>query len=405
MGIVHYYRGHIRVRLLGNTPERFLNICNANQISIRNVEYHNGNYFFEMEPRDYKRLRPVVRKTAMKPVIVDKQGLPFTLFRYRKHQCFVVGIMLSFFIIYLLSLFIWDISFEGNCIYSDEAMMNYLKKIDIEPGMRIAQIDCDRVEKQFRREFQDITWISAEVSGTRLQIYIKENDEDVLSLRDNTPCNLVASKDGVVESIITRCGTPLVKPGDEVHAGDTLVSGVIHTYDDFGTVINTRMDHADADIMIRTIYDYEDKLSKSYQYKIYTGNEKKVKYCDINGKLFYLGFVPGYENYQVISNDRQVKLTKNFFLPIRYGKKEYVEYYIDTNSYTKEEAGKILEDKFCVFLENLTQKGVQILEKNVKIYENTASFSYSGQICVIEAAYIEAEPIETTEGTGQDEYR
>lgn len=405
MGIVHYYRGHIRVKLLGNTPERFLNICNANQIHIWNVEYRAGNYYFEMKPDDFKRLMPVVRKTAMRPVIVDKQGLPFVLFRYRKHQCFVLGIMLSFFIIYLLSLFIWDISFEGNCIYSDETMMNYLKEIDIEPGMRITQIDCDVLEKQFRKEFHDITWISAEVSGTRLQIYIKENDEDVLISRDNNPCDLVAAKEGIIDSIITRCGTPLVKPGDEVHAGDVLVSGTINTYDDYGTVISTRMDHADADIKIKTSYDYEEILMKKYQYKIYTGNKKEVQYCDILGKLFYFGFLPKYENYQVVSNDEQVKLTKNFYLPVRYGKKEYVEYYIDTNLYTKEEAGKILEGKFCIFLENLKQKGVQILTKDVKIYENTASFSYSGQISVIEAAYIEAEPIETTEGTDQDEYR
>lgn len=400
-----YIRGDIRIKLYGNTPERFLNICNANQIPIRNVEYHSGNYYFHMKPEDYKKLLPIVRKTAMKPVIVEKNGLPFVMFRYRKHQCFVIGIMLSFFIIYLMSLFVWEIDFEGNLIYSDEVMMNYLEEIDVQPGMWISQIDCNKIEKQFRRKFPEITWISAEVSGTRLQIFIKENDEDVLAVRDSAPCDLIAVKDGIVETIITRSGTPLVKNGDEVHKGDILVGGTVNTYDDYGTVINTKNVHADADIMIRTTQECDIRLFKAYEYKIYTGKQKEILYFDINGEQIYLGFLPKYENYQVITEENHVKLTKNFFLPIRYGKKEYVEYYSDINIYTKEEAYKILEDKFLMFLQKLMQNGVQILEKDVRIYENTASFSYSGQLLVLEAAYMEAEIIESTEGTGNNEYR
>jgi similar to stage IV sporulation protein len=405
MRLFQYLHGSIKVRLIGNTPERFLNICNANGIEIWNVEHRNGTYYFDMFPKDFKAIREVVHKTSMRPVIVEKYGLPFLLFRYRKHPCFAVGIMLSFFMFYLLSLYIWDIDFDGNLIYTDDTLMNFLQTIEVAPGMMSRKVDCDEIEKCFRREFSDITWVSAEISGTRLLIHIKENDEDVLQIPDDTPCDLTATRDGTVESIITRSGTPLVKPGTQVQAGDILVSGIVNTYDDYETLIASRSVHADADIYIRTVYEYESKLNKLYEYKIYTGNSKQIYYFDWNGRLFYAGIHPQYENCQVISTDRQVKLTENFFLPLRYGKKEYVEYYVDTDFYKEEEAERILSERFSIFLENLAQKGVQILENNVKIYVNTSSYSYTGQIVVLEPAFVETGLIELTEGTGQDEYR
>ena len=149
MKLTHFFRGNIRVRLIGNTPERFLNICNANKIRIWDLENKSGIYYFQMYPYEYKRLLPVVRKTGMKPFIVEKKGLPFFVFHYRKHQCFLVGIMLSFFIIYLMSLYVWEIDFEGNHLYTDEIKMNYLKEIQVGPGILIKRLDSDYIEKQF----------------------------------------------------------------------------------------------------------------------------------------------------------------------------------------------------------------------------------------------------------------
>lgn len=404
MDVLHLLKGRIRIKLLGNTPERFLNICNANHIKIWNIEYQKGSYYFEMFPVDYRKLKSVVRKTSMRPLIIEKRGLPFILFRYRKHQCFVVGIMLSFFILYLLSLFVWEISFDGNLIYSDEVLMNYLEEIDVSHGILLKNVACDEIEKQFRRNFPDITWVSAEIQGTRLLIHIKENDEDVLFIPETNPCDIIAERDGTIYSIITRSGTPKVKAGDVVSEGDILVSGVVDTLDDYGTVIGSRMVHADADILINTAYYYEDDLSKRYDYKIYTGEHKQLYYVDVYGKVLHVGIVPEYDLSRIITTDNQITLSKNFYLPIRYGKKEYVEYYLESDYYTENQAKAILEKRLSVFLENLTQKGVQILENNVKIVKNAVSYSFVGEIIVIEPACTEAEPTGHMEGTSVDEY-
>lgn len=405
MKIIFNIWGNLHVKLIGNTPERFLNICNANDIDIRQVEYKEGYYYFWITPRDYKKLLPIVFKTNMRPVIIEKKGVPFLIFRYRKHQCFLIGIMLSFFIIYILSLYVWEIDFEGNSIYSDEIMMNCLKENNIVPGVKIKGIDCVDIEKMFRKKFKEITWVSAEISGTRLLIFIKENDEDPIEVQSEDSCDLIATKDGIVDSIITRTGTPMVKAGDKVKTGDILVSGEIITYDDADAPINRKWVHADADILLKTSYEYENELKIAYQYKIYTGKCKKIYYIDINGNRKNLGIKPDFDTFQVYNNAKKIKLTKNFFLPLEYGTMEYVEYYIDTDFYTESEAKSILERRFLTFLENLARKGVQIIEKNVKIEKNAVSYFYSGEISVLEAAFIESKPVDLTEGIGENEYR
>lgn len=403
MNLMQYIKGSVRIKLAGNMPEKFLNICNANSICIYDIENIDGDYYCRILPSDYKKLLPVVYKTSVMPCIIEKYGLPFFIFSHRKHQCFVVGVMLSFFILYLLSLFVWDISFDGNTRYSDDVLVDFLATVDIIPGMMIKKTDCDYIEKNIRKSFDDITWVSAEISGTRLIVHIKENDEDVIEKRSNEPHDIVAAKSGTVYSIVTRTGTPLVAAGDEVKEGDILVSADVYTYDDYGTIISSKQVAADADILLSTVYEYNNYLPKKYEYKIYTGKKASVGYIEINGKVINAGFVPDYEAYTNVSKDRQLRLTRNFLLPVHYGKREYMEYYTETNEYTINEANVILNDRLEIFLQNLRQKGVQIIENNVKINVNAAVYSFAGEISVIEAAVTQSEPVRNEEGTLKDE--
>ena len=59
----------------------------------------------------------------------------------------------------------------------------------------------------------------------------------------------MAACSGVVTSMITRAGTPKVKPGDEVEKGQILVSGIVDVYNDAKEVVNQRPVSADADIL------------------------------------------------------------------------------------------------------------------------------------------------------------
>ena len=104
------------------------------------------------------------------------------------------------------------------------------------------EISCGDLEKQIRNAFPEIGWVSAELTGTRLTVHVREND-GILKAEtgSDAPCELTAGSDGTVTKIIVRNGIAIdgfgKARGDEVKTGDVLVSGKLPIYDDSETLV------------------------------------------------------------------------------------------------------------------------------------------------------------------------
>lgn len=97
------------------------------------------------------------------------------MFRYRKRKLFFGGIFIFFGFLFLLSRYIWNIEIVGNTSVTDSAMITYLTEQGCGFGARKAKIDCAGLEEQSSMDYSNIIWTSAQISGTKLTIQIKEN--------------------------------------------------------------------------------------------------------------------------------------------------------------------------------------------------------------------------------------
>ena len=70
--------------------------------------------------------------------------------------------------------FIWAVEISGNSSYSGQVLRDFLAESGIGYGSWKRSIDCEKTETLLRREFDDITWVSARISGTRLYVDIQE---------------------------------------------------------------------------------------------------------------------------------------------------------------------------------------------------------------------------------------
>jgi len=68
-----------------------------------------------------------------------------------------------------------------------------------------------------------------------------------------------------------------------------------------------------------------------------------------------------------LETDKQAKLGNSFYLPIWIEKTEYREYEPENKIYTKEQCNKMAKERFYRYCKTLEEKGVQIIENNVKI--------------------------------------
>ena len=385
-----YLQGYVKIKLSGYAPERFLNLCSNHNILIWNLEYEEDNYVFCISVRGLKQLKPILKKTRTTFVILERTGLPFLMRRYRKRKLFFAGIVLCCGLLYGMSLFVWRIEINGNLHETDSNILKFLEENKVYHGLPKSKIDCEEIEEELRAGFGDIIWASAKLEGTMLIIDVQENlatNQQAAEQEgaDGAPSDLVADKPATIYSILTRQGTPYVEKGSKVEPGDILVEGKNPVYNDSEEISSYQYCVSDADILGITEYQYEDHFSMSYEEKAYTGKESGawgVRLFSMQVKFPH--FFRKFTDYDTITDEYDMKIGDTFYLPLAFTKETAKEYRTERKQYTKNEAEQAAKAKLDQFCEELTQKGVQIIENNVMIVTDTKSCTASGTLTVIE---------------------
>jgi similar to stage IV sporulation protein len=239
-----------------------------------------------------------------------------------------------------------------------------------------------------RLAYNDIGWVSAEIKGTRLIIKIKETNMPLPAAKAIKPSHMVAAKDAIIQSIITRAGTPMVGEGDVVRKGDILVSGIVNIMGDFEEILGKEAVIADADIRCKTYYDYKNTFSMNYKKKIYSGREKEGYYLNaFQKKLFLYNPRNSYPMYDIIVNEKKLHITDSFYLPFSIGRIDAREYDEVKPKYTEEEAERIANARLERYLTGLIAKDVLIIENNVKITIKDNRCIARGRLVVEEPAW------------------
>ncbi|MGN0404436.1 MAG: sporulation protein YqfD [Bariatricus sp.] len=393
IAVLQYISGYLRIRVEGYSPERFINLCSYHGIYLWNLKPCGHAYEMNISVRGFRKLKPVIRKTRTKVVIMERAGFPFFLHKYRKRKLFFGGIFFCIVIIYLMSLFVWNIHIDGNLSRTDETILEFLETKGVRHGILKSKVDCDQIVKDIRKEYDDIIWVSAYVTGTRLMIRVKENTDRVIENDENTeltgadsqPTDIIADKDGLILEMITREGVPQVHEGDSVQKGDILVSGTVEILNDAKEVIGYQYHQADADIIAQTEYTYEDSLPIAYEIKKWTGNKKYSVWIETEQYLITFGTGKNEFTHKTYTTyEKRFCIGEHFWLPVTFGMDVIEEYQPVTKKYEEKEYREKLSADFQKFCLNLEKKGVQILENNVKIYSDTARASARGTLTLAE---------------------
>ncbi len=299
-------------------------------------------------------------------------------------------------LVFLMSRYIWNIDIQGNHSYTDDTLLRFLESTEVVNGMRVSEVDCARIVKDIRKEYNDIIWVSASIRGTRLIIQVKENEDSLPAMDETVPeepaeengagkaMDIVADQDCTITRIVPRNGIPMVQEGQEVKAGEILVSGQVPVLDDAGTVTAYQYYEADADIQGRTILEYQDAVDLTYEEKEYI-NVEKIEYSLKIGD-YYLRFGSienSYDAWEMNGYEKQLCIGENFYLPVTYERRTARPYRSTEKKYSKKELQKILSASFQRYCKDLDKKGVEIIENNVKIYTGSEKAEAKGRLTVL----------------------
>ena len=406
-----FRKGIVRIRVQGEQTERFLNLCKARKIKISSLD-RIGEQSLEGDfgIQDFLRLSPIRRKTGVKIHILEKHGLPFFFYRSKKRKAFFIGIFVCALLLLGLSGRIWEIDVSGNARNSTQEILDFLKEEGIVHGMQRSKISCNAIAATIRENYNDITWVSVRIEGTRLVLTVKEGVfTEAVEKEKNTPCNLTADQNGVIVRMITRAGYPKLHVGEECHIGDVLVSGCLELKNDSQEVVRYESVHADADIYIKRKKAYYREIPLQYQSEEYDGRERKSYFFKTGNT--YLEFGKSAEkNWQNTVEEQILRLTDSFRLPFTVGRITRKYYETVTREYTEKEVRALEWCTLQLYEEKLIEKGVQISANNVKIEVDHKTCISKGFLEIIEKigretpVEIPEQPAERTTEDGEQHY-
>ena len=388
LSIIRYIKGYLCIKIIGYSPERFLNLCRHHHIYLWGLTPHMHDYEMFISISGFRKLKPILKKTKTKVVILNRYGLPFFLHKYRKRKVFFIGAAGCVLSIYIFSTIVWNIHIEGNYSQTDEVILEFLETKNVYHGMPKSKLNCERIAKDIRKEFDDVIWVSVSIQGSRLMIQVKENTDTVPQKvnKEEKVTDLVASENGEVMEIIARSGVPLVSVGDKVKKGDVLVSGRVEIKNDAKEVIEYRYQSADADIRLKVSNSYQSEISTDYIEKKYTGKERKQFFLKAKKHFFGFGLLRNkFKHKEIYTSENKLRLGEHFYFPVSYGKKCIKEYVPEKKKRSDKEMQKILINEFQNFCKDLEEKGVEIIEKDVKIYKGSKNVRAAGKLTLIKS--------------------
>ena len=371
--------GYVKIRISGESKERFLNMCRMKKVRMwdlreeavetKDTHEKEAAIVMCMGSRELLESKNAIRKSGVKVDVLEKNGVPFLIRHVKKRIVFAVGILFCLAFLIAMMQKIWCIRVEGNQKVTNEEMITFLSELDVGIGCNISQLSYEDLEFEIRERFPDITWVSVVRKGTTLIVRIKENEfyNQTAVYEDHT--DLTADYDGVILSMVVRQGVPLVKIGDTVAKGDILVQGAVPVLDENAQICKYQYCHAQAYILIRTTQQYVQTIDRVHEVKIY-GTPVRSYQLGIGTHVLTVGRKCRGELIQTQKQVHQFVLFEYLYLPFYFNRIESVPYEIITETYTYDEAKEMLLTDLEKYLYELSEKGVQIVQKNVKIIEN-----------------------------------
>ncbi len=349
--VIRLFTGSLRVEVRGAYPERFLNLCARSGIKFRNMETLDiGVFRIDMNPKDFLCIRPIARKSMCRVHIVSKSGIPFYARRVKKRTLLVAGCSVFCIAAWIFTGFVWSINIDGFEGLDEDKLVSYLEEGGLRIGARVSSIDIEALRNDILIRLPELSYIYVNFSGAEARVIAKERKAPPEILPADVPCDIISDKDGIVNSITVKTGTPEVVKGETVMRGQILASGYVTGRE--GTTVVT---HADAEITVKTWPSKSARMQKKYMEKSFTGREKERYTIILFGSRIklYPNSRISYTKCDKIIKRNNLTLSEKIKLPISLERATYREFELLEKTLGEERAYEIMGDTLA---KNLSER-------------------------------------------------
>ena len=276
-------RGYLKLRVQGDNVEGFINVLAQSGTPVWDVRPAGPDSAeFCLLLKDFKGLRPLVKRTGCRIRIRERHGLPFRTARLLKRKVFAAGMLLFFVILMALSSLVWKIEVKGNQKVASEDVLAAAKQEGLYPYQWIFRLQpLDKLSGNLASRLPGTSWVGVERNGTSITIQVVEaavpKKPELYS-----PRHLVSKSDAVITHIYAEKGLPKVQINKRVKKGDILISGVLGDEEYSAAVV------AKGEVKGLVWHEYNIEVPLNKKWKTYTGEHEKKSYLVLGNRAIQM---------------------------------------------------------------------------------------------------------------------
>ena len=224
-GLALYY---IQFKIKKTLVLTALNALKIKGVKVFDVKiFDNGWAFFSVLNKDEKKVFAIFKELWYNEKVIEKTaryGFFYPIYSLFKSVGIFLGLIFFVVVSSLSSFFVTDFEFTGSGKEYKREAIKVLNDNGIYENKSVKGVDLFKVKNQILSSNSNLSFVEIKKSGFRLIVELELMTEK--SVLDKTAITkLVSDCEGQVVSVKTYRGTPLVKVGDYIKAGDLLVDG------------------------------------------------------------------------------------------------------------------------------------------------------------------------------------
>lgn len=368
--LINCIKGVYTVDVQGRFPERILNIASTSGIYLHNIKRKDSETLsFSVGKKGYEKLIST-EVSGVSLTLTESYGIPIFFKKYKKRIMLLFLPLFFTIIATFFSFFVWRVEITGGDDVLQKKVLEGIAGKGVHIGALKHKIDQYEVKRTSIMEIDDLSWLWVDIRGTTAKVKIQKRTPKPDIIPVNEPSDVISLHDGIIEKMQVYCGIPLVKEGDAVEKGQTLVTGIFRSENEN---IPTYYHHATANITVRLFKEKTVIIPKKNMEKIPTGRKKSVfgikfKKNQIN---FSLNSGISYKEYDKIEKKYALPL-----LPLSFTKTEYHE---ATVKHTETVISDEIEIRRKKFLEELQKENMELIEltENTTESDNAVNITFS----------------------------
>ncbi|WP_312812144.1 sporulation protein YqfD [Sedimentibacter sp.] len=385
--------GYVTVRLRAANFEKVMNLLRKKGISIWDVERKEYGIKFKISYEDYRKYADIIKETKMEPL--NKKGLVYNLTKLKVRKGFVLGLFALVVSLYVITSLIWNIQVVGTNNITARNIIKALENNNIKTPISHNSVDPKHLETILYKNFENFKFVEVYIEGSNLIIFVKEKEIEKADIKKNEPTSIISTKNAIINKVIAKSGQPVVKEGDVVYEGQTLIMGIVKNKNSEEFM----MVPSEGTIYGKTYYNFELKEPKFKDVEVSTNKSKSVYYLHLNGKSNkILSDKSPFENYNYIERTIQIPILSNL-TDISIIKGTYYEQMIKKVDINEDTAKNTLTIGMYDDLLKKCGKEARILKSSLNFSDDDNYYYLRAQIEVIEdiGTKVKIYPIPETE--------